>query len=259
VRTLKLVVAYDGSPFVGWQRQAEGVSIQSLLEEALGRIEGRPVAVAGAGRTDAGVHALAQVASCSLDHPIPTSELRRALNALLPPEVRVAAVDQAPEGFHARYSARGKTYRYAILNGDASPPVLHRYAWQVDHRLSIEPMSAAARALQGTHDFAVFQSAGSPVRTTTRTIHSSRVGTDGEPGFSGIVTSADPAARLILYEVSGDGFLRHMVRAIVGSLVEVGLGRREPGWFVKLLRAGSRDAAGPTAPAHGLWLVRVDY
>jgi tRNA pseudouridine38-40 synthase len=269
VRTLKLVVSYDGSPFVGWQRQADGVSIQSLLEEALGRIEGRPVAVAGAGRTDAGVHALAQVASCSLHHPIPTADLRRALNAQLPPEVRVTAVDEAPDGFHARYSSRAKTYRYAILNSAANSPFLYRYAWHVNQPLSVEPMAAAAGALEGAHDFAVFQSAGSSARTTTRTIHASSVvadaacvneGTDAvESSVSRILAPPDPAARLILYEVCGDGFLRHMVRAIVGSLVEVGLRRREPAWFAELLQASGRAAAGPTAPAHGLWLVRVDY
>jgi tRNA pseudouridine38-40 synthase len=258
-RTLKLVVAYDGTPFVGWQRQAEGVSVQGLLEEALARIEGRGVTVTGAGRTDAGVHALAQVASCAIDHPIPAADLRRALNAMLPPEVRVATVEETSAAFHARYSARGKTYRYAILNGDAASPFFHRYAWHVSQPLAVEQMATAARLLEGTHDFAAFQSAGSAVQTTVRTVFSSTVA-EADPRHPPVAwPEADPGGRVILYQVSGDGFLRHMVRAIVGSLVEVGTKRREPSWIGRLLDGGSRDAAGPTAPAHGLWLVKVDY
>jgi tRNA pseudouridine38-40 synthase len=269
VRTLKLVLAYEGTPFVGWQRQAEGVSVQSVLEEALARIEGRAVAVTGAGRTDAGVHALGQVASCALDHPIPPADLRRALNAMLPPEVRVTAAEEAPDAFHARYSARGKSYRYAILCADTASPFLRRYAWHVSQPLDVPAMAAAARLLEGVHDFAAFQSAGSSAKTTRRTIFSSRVvearppdgpaGGDADSGVGRIFDARDPAARLVFYEVSGDGFLRHMVRAIVGTLVEVGAGRQAPAWIGELLQPGSRDAAGPTAPAHGLWLVKVEY
>jgi tRNA pseudouridine38-40 synthase len=285
VRALKIVVAYDGTPFVGWQRQAEGVSIQGLLEDALARIEGRAVGIVGAGRTDAGVHAFAQVASFTLEHSIPVSDLRRALNAMLPREVRVTRVEEVAEGFHARYSARAKTYRYLLVNGDTISPFLARYAWHVDLPLSLEAMGEAARLLEGTHDFGVFQSAGSSVKTTTRTIFSSLV-TDAthaglsrtnEPGdvasgfsrtngpgdvasgLSRILTAGAPGSRLLVYDVRADGFLRHMVRAIVGSLVEVGAGRREPAWFTELLAAGSRAAAGPTAPAQGLWLTDVEY
>ncbi len=263
MRTVRLVVAYEGTPFVGWQRQAEGVSVQSLLEDVLARIEGRPVSVSGAGRTDAGVHALAQTASCSLEHAISLGDLQRALNAMLPPEIRVTAVEEAPDSFHARYSARGKTYRYAILNGDSISPFLRRYAWHITQPLSVTAMARAAVLLEGTHDFAVFQSAGSSARTTTRTIFSSRIiehekkVADDVAGR--ILDNGDPASCVVLYEVSGDGFLRHMVRAIVGSLVEVGTGRRDPEWIRQLLQSGCRAAAGPTAPAHGLWLVEVEY
>jgi tRNA pseudouridine38-40 synthase len=260
VRTLKLVLAYEGTAFVGWQRQAEGVSVQSLIEDALARIEGRGVTVTGAGRTDAGVHALGQVASCNLEHDLPAEDLRRALNAMLPPEVRVTAVEEAAEGFHARYSAKGKVYAYAVVNGDAVSPFLQRYAWQISQALDVAAMDAAARLLEGAHDFAAFQSAGSSARTTTRTIYSSRVAERPvDSGLGPILRAADPDARLILYEVFGDGFLRHMVRALAGSLVEVGLGRRDPAWFAGLLQARSRGASGPTAPARGLWLARVAY
>lgn len=259
-RTLKLLIAYDGTGLVGWQRQAEGVSVQGLLEEALARIEGRPVSVVGAGRTDAGVHALGQVATFALQHSIPTPELHRALNAMLPPEVRVREVEEAEPGFHARYSARAKTYRYAIVQGEASP-FLCRYAWHVGQPLAVEPMARAARLLEGTHDYAAFQSTGSEVKGTTRTVSSSGIVEQQSPGGPGAWIGALDAwdGRLLTYEVSGEGFLRHMVRAIVGSLVEVGTGRRQPEWVEGLLASGRREDAGPTAPACGLWLVKVVY
>lgn len=275
-RTLKLVVAYDGTPFVGWQRQAEGVSIQGLLEDCLGRIEGRAVTVIGAGRTDAGVHALAQVASCVLEHPIPLADLRRALNAMLPAQVRVRGIEEVGAGFHARFAARGKTYRYAILQGESASPFLQRYVWHVSLSLNVAAMAAAARLLEGTHDFAAFQSAGSSAKTSTRTIVASRVvevrsvqvlsppqgdqaGGGVDSSFRQVLGAGDASSRLILYDVSGDGFLRHMVRAIAGSLVEVGAGRRDAAWLGRLLAGCGRDAAGPTAPACGLWLADVHY
>jgi tRNA pseudouridine38-40 synthase len=261
-RTLKIVLAYDGTRFVGWQRQAEGTSIQGLLEEALGRIEGRPVAVAGSGRTDAGVHALGQVASVRLEHPISTDELLRALNAMLPPDVRVLTVDEAPEGFHARYSAREKTYRYLLASGRVGP-FDSRFAWVVPYALDLAAMAAAAPLLEGEHDFAAFQSTGTGVAHARRRITRSAVaecrlaemlGQALRPAATGT-----PGARLFSYEVTADGFLRHMVRAIVGSLVEIGAGRREPSWLGEVLREGARGQAGPTAPACGLFLVRVGY
>jgi tRNA pseudouridine38-40 synthase len=260
-RTLKLVVAYDGTRFVGWQRQPEGTSVQGLLEEALARIEGRAVIVTGAGRTDAGVHAIAQIASCRLDHPIPTADLHRALNAILPADVRIRRLEAVSDGFHARFAAIRKTYRYVILNAEQTSPFLRHYAWHVPRPLDLPAMAAAAHALEGRHDFAAFKSTGTSVKTTTRTILESTVRA-GEPGrvFGSWCDALEGSeGRLVLYEVSGDGFLRHMVRAIVGSLVEVGGGRRSPEWMATLLHETARSAAGPTAPAHGLWLVGVDY
>lgn len=261
-RTLRLVLAYDGTGFVGWQRQPRGTSVQALLEDALGRVEGHGVRVVGAGRTDAGVHALGQVASCRLDHPIAVADLRRALNAMLPPEVRVRQVDEVADAFHARYSAQRKTYRYALTRGDVPSPFLHRFAWHVGVPLDLSAMAAGAQALEGTHDFAAFQSTGGTVKTTVRTVFSSTIRETGAGagfGTTWIGDVHDASSTIITYEVEGDGFLRHMVRAIVGSLVEVGTGRRPACWMTELLDSRRRDEAGPTAPAHGLWLVCVGY
>jgi tRNA pseudouridine38-40 synthase len=261
MRTLKIVLAYDGTDFVGWQRQAAGASVQGHLEEALAAVEGQPVTVVGAGRTDAGVHALGQVASCTLAHPIGTATLARALNAMLPDAVRVLEVDEAPAGFHARYSARSKTYRYLIRNDTVAGPFDRRYAWHVPQLLDEAAMAEAARLLEGEHDFAALQGAGSAVTSTTRTVSSARVLVSsaaeafGE-AFAGAVASA---GRIVTIETTGTGFLRHMVRNGVGTLVEIGLGRRRPAWMAEVLDSLDRDNAGPTAPAHGLFLVSVAY
>lgn len=261
-RTLKIVLAYDGTRFVGWQRQPEGVSVQGLLEDALSRVEGRPVSAIGAGRTDAGVHALGQVASARMEHPIGPSDLARALNAMLPPDVRVAVVEEAPEGFHARYSAREKTYRYFLSSGGPPGPFEARYTWHVPYRLSAVAMADAARLVEGEHDFAAFRSVGSSTASSRRHLSRSRLAVVPAAeafGWALRPHGTTPGPELFCYEVTGNGFLRHMVRAIAGSLVEVGAGRREPGWFEDLLRPAERGQAGPTAPACGLFLVGVGY
>jgi tRNA pseudouridine38-40 synthase len=261
-RTLKILLAYDGTDFVGWQRQAAGASIQGHLEEALAAIEGQPVAVIGAGRTDAGVHALGQAASCTLAHPIPADMLGRALNAMLPDSIRVLRVEAAGDGFHARYSVRRKTYRYLIHNGGLASPFERRYVWHVAAPLDEVAMAAAARLLEGEHDFSALQGAGSAAKTTVRTITAARVSTCSTAESFGAAfheAHTPSGGRLVTFEITGTGFLRHMVRNAVGSLVEVGLGRREPGWMAALLASGNRALAGPTAPASGLFLVRVDY
>ena len=261
-RTLKIVLAYDGTRFVGWQRQPEGLSVQALLEDGLSRVEGRPVTATGAGRTDAGVHALGQVASVRLEHPIATADLARALNAMLPPDVRILEVEEAGAEFHARYSARAKTYRYFVAFGAPPGPFESRYAWHVPYRLAVERMAEAARTVEGEHDFSAFRSVGSGTTSTRRHVWSSRLApvTFAEAFGWGLVPPRRPAgSQLLCYEVTGNGFLRHMVRAIVGSLVEVGAGRREPDWFEALLRPADRAEAGPTAPAWGLFLVGVGY
>jgi tRNA pseudouridine38-40 synthase len=249
VRNLKLTLQYDGTNYIGWQRQPTGASIQGLLEDALAPIEGRAVTVHGAGRTDAGAHALAQVASVNMEASLDSQTLCRALNASLPEDVRVIAVDEMPADFHARFSATGKTYEYRIVNAPFADAFLFRYGWHVPQKLDVEAMGAAAAPLVGRHDFAAYQGnpEGPGVQTTVRSVES--IEWEGGGSYN------EP----LVMRITGDGFLRHMVRNIVGTLVEVGVGRwdhRRPG---EVLESRDRALAGPTAPARGLFLVSVRY
>ncbi|NOT43730.1 MAG: tRNA pseudouridine(38-40) synthase TruA [Acidobacteria bacterium] len=263
-RTLKLTLAYDGSRYVGWQRQASGDSVQGLLENALAHFEGAPVHVHGAGRTDAGVHALGQVASVRVHAAHDAHTLLRALNAQLPRDVRVLRVDEVADDFHARYSAVAKTYRYRIWNGPVGNPFEAPFAWHVREALDVEAMQAAAALVVGTHDFSAFQSTGSDVATSVRTIVRSDLRLVSAAGGAlprdgstrGAAFVCEP---VLVYEVAGDGFLRHMVRAIVGTLVEVGRGWRSPASMAALVAGAPRASAGATAPPAGLFLVAVDY
>lgn len=256
-----MTVAYDGTRLVGWQRQAEGDSVQAVLEDALARFEGAPVVVHGAGRTDAGVHALAQVASVRVTCTHAVETLARALNAQLPEDVRVLRVEEAATDFHARFDARSKTYRYLIRNAPFVGPFERAFVWHVPQPLDVAAMQQAAADLVGTHDFAAFRSVGSDASGTVRTLFSSRVAL--EPRAS-VLPLDGPDGRLapgalLAYETRGDGFLRHMVRTIVGTLVEVGRGWRPSDSMAQVLRGGLRAGAGATAPPHGLFLVGVDY
>jgi tRNA pseudouridine38-40 synthase len=261
--TFKITVAYDGTDYVGWQRQANGLSIQALLEDALRALDGRDVVVAGAGRTDAGVHALGQVAAFTIVRAMTPDALIRALNAHLPHGVRVLSADDVPPSFHPRFDARAKTYRYRLWNDEVMSPFERGTAWHVPGPLDLAAMCAAARLVEGRHNFAAFQAAGSDVATTVRTIVASTLsaplstgGADSqETGVSGELDRGT----LLVYEVTGDGFLRHMVRIIVGSLVEIGRGRQPVEWIGRALASRDRTSAGPTAPPHGLFLVRVRY
>ena len=255
--TVKLTLAYDGTGYAGWQRQAGAETIQALVEAALQPLEGGAVTVHGAGRTDAGVHALGQVASVRLGHPIGMDALPRALNANLPPAVRVLRAEEAGESFHARFDARGKVYRYRIAGGDVAHPLDLRYAWHVPRPLDLAAMQAAGALLVGRHDFAAFQAAAGEAATasTVRRISALRIAAEPAPDWR----AAAGGGAIIGIEVQGDGFLRHMVRAIAGTLVEVGSGRRDAAGVAAALASRSRAQAGPTAPARGLFLVRVDY
>ena len=246
MRTLKLTTTYDGTAYAGWQRQENAPTVQAAVEDALAEIEGRRVVITGAGRTDAGVHALGQVASCRFAHAIGTSELRRALNAKLPPDIRIVEVEEVAETFHARFSAVGKIYRYRIDAGVVADPFTTRYAWHLPGSLDVTAMAQAGQVLVGRHDYAAFHThaSDSSVASTIRTIRRLEIQTDD---------------RYLTVDVEGDGFLRHMVRTIVGTLVEVGRGDRAADELTDVLASGRRERAGPTAPAHGLLLVRVLY
>jgi tRNA pseudouridine38-40 synthase len=249
-RILKLTVEYDGTNYVGWQRQAEGVSIQALIEDALAPFEGRAVTVHAAGRTDAGVHALAQVASVvtSVAHDVAT--LQRALNAVLPADVRITSVEDAPSGFHARFDAVSKTYEYRIVNAPYASAFQQRYVWHVPGALNLDDMRAGAAVLVGRHDFSAFQATGAGVSTTVRTILALDL-------FDRDGSASEPA--VLVLRITGDGFLRHMVRTIAGTLVDVGLGRWPAAYVSTILAGRDRTRAGRAAPAAGLFLVEVSY
>lgn len=251
MRVLRLVVAYDGTRFCGWQRQENGPTIQAAIEDALlpfsdRRVDGQlvPPTVFGAGRTDAGVHALGQVASVQIGTSHPVDIIRRALNVALDRDIRVLEVSDAAEGFNARFDARGKTYRYRIATGEFVSPFAHRYVWHHPQPLDVKAMQAATPGLLGRHDFSAFMSSGSDVTDTVRTLDRADLRREGDE---------------LVFDVHGDGFLRHMVRAIVGTLVDVGTGRRNPASIPALVAARDRARAGDTAPAQGLTLVSVDY
>lgn len=255
----RLTVAYDGTGLVGWQRQPSGTSVQVLIEDALRRLDGSPVSAIAAGRTDAGVHALGQVVSVTLDRDIDPHTLLRALNFHLPPAVRVIGASRVDATFHARFSARWKSYRYQMWVGGPMPPMLRAFAWHVPTALDVEAMDTAARLLEGQHDFSAFQSVGTNVSNAKRHIRWSRV-REVAVDENSLLQGLNPAAGALLwYDVTGSGFLRHMVRSIAGTLVDIGRHRHPPSWMREVLGSRDRSRAGRTAPAEGLVLVRVEY
>lgn len=244
VRNLALVLEYDGTGYGGWQVQPNAPSIQGEVEAGLSTLLKHPVRVTASGRTDAGVHALAQVAHFETPSRIPLRGVFHGLNSLLPPAIAVRAVWEMPPGFDARRSAREKTYRYRLHVGPAPSAFARPYSWRVTAPLDLRGMAEAAARLEGTHDFAAFRAAGCAARTTVRTLR--RV-------------TLVPRGEFLDIEVVGNGFLRHMVRILAGTLVEVGRGRMTPADVEAALRQPDRDRAGPTAPARGLTLVEVRY
>ncbi|HWZ81247.1 MAG TPA: tRNA pseudouridine(38-40) synthase TruA [Terriglobales bacterium] len=252
-RNLKLILAYDGSEFAGWQVQPGRATIQGTLASAIGRLTGENVLPQGSGRTDAGVHAFAQVATFQTAASIPTENWVGALNDILPPSIRVLDVSDAAPEFHARKSAKAKTYRYRIYRGAICPPFIARYAWHYPFPLDETLMAQAAGLVVGKHDFTSFAAVdpervermdGAEVPNNVRTILGSQWTREGDD---------------LIYTVRGSGFLHHMVRNLVGTFLLVGKGTLSGEDFTAILTARSRSAAGPTAPARGLYLVEVEY
>ncbi len=253
MRTLMLTLAYDGTEFVGWQRQKGQSSIQGEIEARLALMTNDVVTLHGAGRTDAGVHALGMTASFETIAVIPCAGFLRGLNSLLPPAIRVLAVEEKEPGFHARFNAKGKSYLYHLRTGAVELPTRRLYSCHVRQPLALPPMRQCLALLNGEHDFAAFEAVGSRDldykggRGSVRTIFRAELVVDG-------ADSPD-----LTIELAGDGFLRHMVRNIVGTLLEVGMARMSPDDFVAVLAGRDRSAAGATAPARGLFLKEVYY
>ena len=283
-RNVKLTIEYDGTDYHGWQRQANALTIQQVMEDGIERIVGHPVTLLGSGRTDAGVHALGQVANFRTTSRIPAEQLHQAINSVLPPDIAVLRAEDVADEFHARYSARSKTYRYGLLCREVRPVIGARYvAW---HRwpLDMAQMSLGAAVFLGEHDFSTFETESDregSVRTVTRfDIEESSFGVPplggsvfgvpplggsvfGVPPLGGLVSgvspSGVPAGERVDFTVASNGFVYNMVRAMVGTLIEVGAGRRSPEDIAQLLSVRDRRLAGATAPAKGLCLMKVEY
>jgi len=246
-RIIRLTLEYDGTEFCGWQVNPGVRTVQGVLAEQLALFTGEPeLRLVGASRTDAGVHALGQVASFVTRGTIPAHGFLRGLNSRLPADLAIVAAIEAPPGFQARHSARGKRYRYQILNQPVRSPRQARTCWHVPGRLDPDAMARAAQLLVGTHDFSCFRSVGCAAQTPVKTLH--RISVEQVPGRP-----------LLTLEVVGDAFLKYMVRNLVGTLLQVGLGRKGEDWVAAALASRDRGKAGPTAPPHGLTLVEVIY
>lgn len=248
----KLTLSYDGTFFHGWQVQPNCVTVQGELAAAVARVTAESVLPQGSGRTDAGVHALGQVASFWLKSPIPAPNLLRALNRTLPASIRVLAAEIAAPTFHARHSALGKIYEYRIYRGEICSPLLAPYVFALNWPIDIEAMQEAAKLICGTRDFTSFAAVDPDLRQ--------RQSAEPATSIRNIYASSwNEADGLLTYQVHGNGFLHHMVRNLVGTFLEAGRGKIAPAQIMDILAARSRSAAGPTAPAQGLFLISVDY
>lgn len=243
-KRIRMTVAYDGTNYHGWQIQDNGITIESELNRCLTALLKEPIQVCGASRTDAGVHALGNVAVFDTLSRIPACKIAYALNQRLPEDIRIQKSEEAPPGWHPRYCASRKTYEYRIYRGEFPMPTKRLYSYFTYYALDVERMREAAACLEGEHDFKSFCQTGAQVRSTVRTLYEVKVEEQG----------AD-----IVIRVRGNGFLYNMVRIIAGTLLEVGQGRREPGSMREILEAENRAAAGPTAPACGLTLVGYEF
>lgn len=244
LRNIKLTIEYDGTGFSGWQRLSKGQSIQGEIERAIRAVTQEQVNLIGAGRTDAGVHALGQVANFNTSSRLTAARIPPALNAHLPAEIRILSAEEVDRSFHARYSATGRSYRYAVLNRPAPSAILRHHAHHVPVPLDVEAMRAAICHLWGKHAFTAFRAVGSSERTTVCDLRRGDIARSGE---------------MILFTFEADHFLRHMVRLIVGTLLKVGHGKLGPGAVAEILASENNQRAGPRAPAHALYLVEVTY
>jgi tRNA pseudouridine38-40 synthase len=245
MKNFKLIIEYDGGAYSGWQRQAADPTIQAEIESALAVMTRTKVSLIGAGRTDAGVHALGQAANFRCDTRLEPEAVMKGLNSLLPADIAVRDCRLASESFHARFDALSKVYRYRILNRETRSPVARRFAWFIHRPLDLDRMQAAARLLTGRHDFKAFESTGSPRAHTVRHVMAAEW------------TTEDP--EVLSFRIEADGFLRCMVRNIVGTLVTVGLGKIAPTGVLEILLSRDRRRAGATAPPQGLFLMEVAY
>lgn len=243
-RNIKITIEYDGTDYHGWQIQPGLPTIQGILTKALSKIDGQPVAVHGSGRTDAGVHARGQVASFLFQHLHSCETLLRAINGNLPPDIRVMKVEEVDESFHARFSARRKTYHYQIFTGKVLSPFLYRYVHHCTYKLDLGEMRKAIGALVGTHDFTSFTTTFTEEIDAVRTIYRLELIEEDE---------------MLRVEITADGFLRYMVRNIVGTLIEVGRGSMGADQIERIIDGRDRTLAGPSIPAKGLTLISVDY
>jgi tRNA pseudouridine38-40 synthase len=244
MRTILLNVEYDGTGYVGWQSQSNGIAVQDVVESALAQILKQKVRIHSSGRTDAGVHARSMAAHFKTESNIPLQAFREGANRFLPADVVIRDVREMPESFHARYSAKGKWYRYTIYNSDMRSPLAARTAWHLRGDLDLDLMRPAAESIVGTYDFQAFRSSGCVAKTSIRDIFQVAVVADRE---------------FVYIDIKGSGFLRNMVRILVGTLVEVAQGKRPASDLPKLLRGEDDVMCGPTAPAHGLCLQEVWY
>ncbi|MGQ9689025.1 MAG: tRNA pseudouridine(38-40) synthase TruA [Desulfobaccales bacterium] len=244
-RNLRLTLEYDGTRYHGWQRQKNALSIQEVIETALGRLTGEKLRLIASGRTDAGVHARGQVANFITTSRAPVKAFVQGLNSLLPPDIAVLEAEEVPLTFHARYDARWKTYEYRILNRPVPSPLHQARAWWIAAPLSPAAMAEAVQVLPGEHDFGAFRAAGSRPGHSRRVVREAVWQKQGDEWLTFVITA--------------NGFLRGMVRSLVGTLVEIGKGRQPPERLAEALHQGMRRLAGPTAPPQGLFLVRVEY
>ncbi|HVR23056.1 MAG TPA: tRNA pseudouridine(38-40) synthase TruA [Candidatus Polarisedimenticolia bacterium] len=249
MRNLKLILSYDGSDFSGWQVQPDAVTVQGTLVSAIGRVTGEKVLPQGSGRTDAGVHALAQVVTFVTASSVPTANFVKALNDVLPASVRVLEVQEAAADFHARHSAQAKTYRYRIYRAAVCTPFLARYVWHYPYPLDEYAMARAAALVEGEHDFTSFAAVDPEQRESARASNLRRI-------FS---STWERQGEEFVYTVRGSGFLHHMVRNLIGTFILVGKETLQVDDLTRILQARNRSAAGATAPAGGLYLVNVEY